>query len=150
MIRKAKITDAKDIYSLINTWAKKGHVLERPLNYIYENIRDFWIFEQQKKIIACCALHVIGWQDLGEVKSLIVDKEFHNQGFGAKLVNRCVEEAKSLGLKKVFALTFVPQFFKKVGFCKIEMKELPHKIWSDCVNCVYFPNCRETAVIRTI
>lgn len=150
MIRKAKITDAKDIYSLINTWAKKGHVLERPLNYIYENIRDFWLLEQQKKIIACCALHVIGWQDLGEVKSLIVDKKFHNKGFGAKLVGQCIREAKNLGLKKVFALTFVPQFFKKVGFREIEMKELPHKIWSDCVNCVYFPNCRETAVIRII
>jgi len=150
MLRKAKITDAKAIHSLINTWAKKGLVLERPLNYIYENIRDFWLEERGKKIIACCALHIIGWQDLGEIKSLIVDKKFQQHGIGAKLVHRCVEEAKNMGLKKVFALTFVPQFFRKVGFQETEMKELPQKIWSDCVNCIYFPNCRETAVIRII
>jgi amino-acid N-acetyltransferase len=91
-------------------------------------------------------LHAIGWQDLGEIKSLVVEKKFQNQKIGSSLVKKCLDEAKELGVKKVFALTFVPHFFKKLGFKEIEMKQLPTKIWSDCVNCVYFPNCKEKAV----
>jgi amino-acid N-acetyltransferase len=150
MIRKAKITDTGLIHALINSWAKEGKVLERPLNYIYENIRDFWVYDNNKKIIGCCALHIIGWQDMAEIKSLVVAKKFQNKGIGSKLVARCIEEAKNLGIKKVFALTFVPQFFKKLRFREIEMKELPHKVWSDCINCIYFPDCKETAVTKVL
>jgi amino-acid N-acetyltransferase len=150
MVRKAKITDAKDIYALINSWAKKGKVLERPLSYIYEQIRDFWVYVHKKEIIGCCALHIVGWQELGEIKSLVVAKDFHNQGIGKMLVRRCLKEAKILGIKNIFALTFVSQFFKKLGFKAIDRQELPHKIWSDCVNCVFFPDCKEEAVILTI
>ncbi|MDP2924549.1 MAG: N-acetyltransferase [Candidatus Omnitrophota bacterium] len=150
MIRKAKITDTNDIHTLINSWAKQGKVLERPLNYIYENIRDFWVYEDKKKIVGCCALHIIGWQELAEIKSLVVAKKFQHKRIGSKLVAKCIKEAKSLAIKKVFALTFVPHFFKKIGFEAIDMKELPHKIWSDCVNCVYFPDCQEKAVIIKI
>ncbi len=147
MIRKAKLTDAKEIYALINSWSKKGKVLGRSLNYIYENIRDFWVYQEKKKIIGACALHAVGWQDLGEVKSLVVLPKFQHKKIGTKLVSRCIDEAKALGVKNVFALTFVPLFFKKLGFRQIDMKELPHKIWNDCVDCVYFPDCQEKAVI---
>ncbi|MDD4954709.1 MAG: N-acetyltransferase [Candidatus Omnitrophica bacterium] len=146
-IRKARITDAKEIYAIINSWSQEGKVLERSLNYIYENIRDFWIYETKNKIIGSCALHVVGWQDLGEVKSLVVLKNFQDKGIGTKLVSQCIKEAKSMGIKSVFALTFVPQFFKKLGFREIDRKNLPHKIWSDCVDCIYFPDCQEKAVI---
>lgn len=150
MIRKAKISDTGDIHALINSWAKQGKVLERPLNYIYENIRDFWVYENNKKISGCSALHIVGWQDMAEIKSLVVAQKLQGKGIGSDLVAKCIEEAKELGIKKVFALTFVGNFFKKLGFRKISMKELPHKIWSDCVNCVYFPNCKEEALILKI
>jgi len=146
-IRKARLIDAKEIYSLINSWSQEGKVLERSLNYIYENIRDFWVYEAKNKIIGSCALHVVGWQDLGEIKSLVVLKKFQDRGIGTKLVASCIKEAKSIGIKNVFALTFVPQFFKKLGFREIDRKNLPHKIWSDCVDCIYFPDCQEKAVI---
>lgn len=150
MMRKAKIADAKDIYNLIAYWAKRGALLERPLNYIYENIRDFWIYTHNRKIVGCCALHVVGWNDLGEIKSLAVEKKYSRRGIGKKLVRSSLEEAKKIGIKRIFALTFIPQFFYKQGFKKINRKELPHKIWSDCVNCVYFPDCKEEAVILHI
>ena len=146
MIRKAKITDASKIQSLINSWAKKGKLLERSLNYIYEHIRDFWILEDRGKIVGCCALGVVGWQNLGEIKSLVVAARYQNRGAGKKLVLKCIGEAKALGLKNIFALTFVPSFFKKMGFKEIDRNKLPHKIWSDCVNCVLFPDCKEEAV----
>ena len=110
MIRKAKLSDAKGIRSLINYWSKKGKVIDRSLNYVYENIRDFWVYEEKNKIIGCCALHVLGWQDLGEIKSLGVSKTAQKKGIGKKLVNKCLEEAKLLGVTNIFALTFVPSF----------------------------------------
>ena len=147
MIRKAKISDAKEIYSLIHFWAKKRKVLERSLNTIYENIRDFWIYENKGKIIGCCALHIVGWQDMAEIKSLVIAKNHQGKGIGAMLVKKCLDEAKTLEIKQIFALTFEPKFFKRLGFKTIDKNKLPHKIWSDCINCFYFPNCDEQAVI---
>lgn len=146
-MRKANIGDVNQIYSLINFWAKKGKLLERSLNYIYEHIRDFWVYCDGKKIVGCCALHIIGWQNLAEVKSLAVAKTYLDRGIGRKLVRQCLSEAKQLGLENIFALTFVDGFFKKLGFKPIDKKDLPHKIWSDCINCILFPNCDEKAVI---
>jgi amino-acid N-acetyltransferase len=150
MIRKATIADAKNIYTLIQSCAKKGKILERSLNNIYENIRDFWIYENKTKIVACCALSVVGWQDLGEIRSLVVAPKFRSKKVGTNLVKRCVEEARSLGIRRIFALTFIPSFFKGLGFKTIDKKDLPHKIWSDCINCVYFPDCEEQAMILAI
>lgn len=150
MIRKAKLADCKEINSLISLWAKKGRVLERSLNSIYENIRDFWIYVENDKIVGCCALSVVGWQNLGEVRSLVVTNKVLRQGIGTKLVKSCVEEAKTLGIKKIFALTFVPDFFKKLNFKSIDRKKLPHKIWNACINCIHFPECNEEAVILRI
>ncbi len=146
MIHKAKISDASQIHQLINSWAKRGKVMERSLNYIYENIRDFWVYTQDMEIIACCAFSVVGWQDLGEIKSLVVAKKFQHRNIGKKLVKKCIGEAVGLGVKNIFALTFIPLFFNKLGFKKIDKKELPHKIWSDCINCADFPDCCEEAV----
>ena len=121
--------------------------MERSLNYIYEHIRDFWVYTQGKQIVGCCALSMVGWQDLGEVKSLAIAKGFQGRGIGKKLVLECISEARRLGISNIFALTFVPKFFKKIGFKKISRKKLPHKIWSDCIHCMDFPNCSEEAVI---
>jgi len=147
MIRKARISDAKAIHRLIRAWASRGRLLERPLNDIFENIRDFWVCLQGSRVVACCALHVVGWQKLGEIKSLAIAEKHQGKGIGRELVKRCVAEAASLGISNIFALTFVPAFFKKIGFKKISRKELPHKIWSDCLNCTYFPDCKEEAVM---
>ncbi|MDD5067860.1 MAG: GNAT family N-acetyltransferase, partial [bacterium] len=60
------------------------------------------------------------------------------------------EEAAILGVRNVFALTYVDKFFIRLGFRRIDKKTLPHKIWSDCMDCVYFPNCKEIAVIKRL
>ncbi|MBN2483358.1 MAG: N-acetyltransferase [Candidatus Omnitrophica bacterium] len=151
MLRKATLKDAKKIQKLIHFWAKKGRVLNRPLNYIYENIRDFWIYQENRKVLGVCALHVVGWDDLAEVKSLVVDEGAHKRGVGRKLVAACIKEAAQLGVKNLFALTYVEVFFKKMGFKKISKSKLPHKIWNECINCVDFPNqCSEIALLLKI
>ncbi len=147
MIRKIKISEALEVQKLIGTAVKKNKVLERSLNYIYENIRDFWVYVEDKKIVGCCGLHVVGWQSLAEIKSLVVDKSFRKKGIGTELVKRAIREARGLGIKKVFALTFSPLFFTKQGFSLIDKNSLPHKIWTECVECRYFPDCKEEAVL---
>jgi amino-acid N-acetyltransferase len=147
MVRKAQVKDAKKIQTIISFWARQGKVLERSLNYIYENIRDFWVYQQGKKVVGACALHIIGWHNLAEIKSLVLDKNYQRKGIGSELVSACIDEAKSLGVKYIFVLTFIGKFFKKFGFKKISKDKLPHKIWSECIHCVYFPKCKEEALI---
>ena len=149
MIRKAKISDIKQIQSLINNFAKKDLMLPRSLNELYENIRDFWVVEENKKVIGCCALH-ISWDDLVEVKSLAIAKNRQGRGIGKELVLVCLNEAIALGAKKVFALSYKPAFFQKLGFRKIKNSELPHKIWAECINCCKFPNCQEVALLKNL
>ena len=147
MIRKAKISDIRELHKLINFYAEQGEMLPRSLNELYENIRDFLVFEEKGEILGCCALHV-SWEDLGEIKSLAVKPGHTGKGIGRKLIEACLEETNELGIKKVFALTFKPEYFEKRGFRKIEKDELPHKIWSECINCPKFPNCEEVAMLR--
>ena len=149
MIRKAKIEDIKQIQSLINYYAKSDLMLARSLNELYENIRDFLVCEERNKVVGCLALH-ISWEDLAEIKSLAVDKRYHNHGVGRALLDASIEEARALGAKRLFALTYVPDFFKKAGFKKIAHNKLPHKIWAECINCPKFPDCQETALIKKI
>ncbi|MGI6295798.1 MAG: N-acetyltransferase [Armatimonadota bacterium] len=144
-IRRAKATDAKNIQKLINTFAAKDEMLPRSLNSIYENIRDFLVIEENSGVVGCCALHVT-WGDLAEIRSLAVDETTQGRGYGRLLVERCLDDARELGLPKVFALTYVPDFFEKLGFSRISKSELPHKIWSECINCPKFPDCGEEAV----
>jgi len=145
MIRKATIDDIKDI----NFYAKEDRMLPRSLNELYENIRDFFVYEEAGKILGCCALH-IAWESLAEVKSLAVDESKQKKGIGSMLVKQAMEDAKKLKVKKVFALTYVPIFFEKLGFKRIEHAELPHKIWSECIKCVKFPDCAENALALDI
>lgn len=149
MIRKAKIKDIKQIQDLINYFAKQDLMLPRSLNELYETLRDFWVVEENKKIVACCALH-ISWDDLSEIKSLAVAKKNQGKGLGNELVSACLLEARQLGAKKIFVLTYKPDFFKKFGFKKIKHANLPHKIWAECINCCKFPNCQEVALLKKL
>jgi amino-acid N-acetyltransferase len=149
MIRRATIKDVKNIQKLINFYAKKDEMLPRSLNELYENIRDFFIFEHNGKVAGCSALHIC-WEDLGEIKSLAVAKSWQGRGVGKKLLTACLEDAKRLRLKKIFALTYRPTYFRMFGFKEIDKANLPHKIWIDCVKCVKFPDCDEIALIKEI
>ena len=149
VLRKAKPKDAVKIHELVNEYAKEGLLLPLSLNKLYDNIRDFWIYEEGGEIVGCAALHIV-WEDLAEIRSLAVKREHHKKGVGKKLVLRCLEEAKEYDLKRVFVLTYQVEFFKKLGFRELDKRLLPHKVWSDCINCPKFPTCDETAMIREL
>jgi amino-acid N-acetyltransferase len=145
-IRKAAVSDIKLIHKLVNEFAKKEEMLPRSLNELYEGVRDFFVCEQNGIITGICALRIL-WEDLAEVRSLAVKEEYRQRGIGSDLVKKCLKEARHLGLKRVFALTYHPEFFKKIGFEDIDKAKLPQKIWGDCIKCPKFPECDEHAVI---
>ncbi len=148
-IRKARIDDVKEIHRLINCYAEKGEMLPRAFHELYEFLRDFYVMVRREKVVGCCALH-ISWQEMGEIRSLAVAPEYLNKGIGQSLLEKCLREARDLGLPQVFALTYKPDFFKKRGFMEIEKEKLPHKVWSDCIRCPKFPDCDEVALVMQL
>ncbi|MDP2644084.1 MAG: N-acetyltransferase [Desulfobacterales bacterium] len=150
MIEKAKIKDVRAIYELLQEYGKKGDLLARPLSELYDHLRDFSVFlDGQERVLGCCALQFC-WKDLAEIRSLAVHPEHIKQTIGEKLVNAALAEAGTFSIKKVFTLTYRPDFFKKYGFLPIDRSQLPLKIWAGCFTCVKFPGCDETAMIKEL
>jgi len=147
--RNAAVKDVEAIYSLISHSAQFDKMRFRSKAYIFDNLQMYSVAEADEKVVGCCALAVI-WADLAEIKSLAVDEEYQNKGIGKVLVEKAVEQARNLGVKKVFALTLVPEFFEKHGFTIVEKKTLPMKVWSDCAKCTKQENCDETAVEKNL
>ena len=149
MIRKAILQDARQIHRLLLNYAKDGLVLSRSLMEIFEAIRDFYVFVEGDRVVGAAALNIC-WEDLAEVRSLVVDASFAGRGIGKHLVEACLSEARTLGIGRVFALTYQQAFFEKLGFSVIEKSELPQKIWGDCIKCAKFPECDEIALSRSL
>ena len=149
IIRKAKISDIGTIFELVNDFAKQGLMLPKSQIDLYESIRDFFVVEIDNKVVACGALKVF-LDDLAEVRSLATNKDFQKMGLGKMITQKLLDDAKELGIKKVFTLSYQVDFFKKQGFTLIKKEELPQKIWRDCYKCPKFPNCDENALIIEI
>ncbi len=149
MIRTANVEDVKEIYNMLKYYSEKGLLLLRTLSNIYDNIRDFKLFEDNGNIVGIAAMHIC-WEDFGEIRSLCVKEEHMKRGIGRMIVDECLKDARTLHLKKVFALTYQVEFFQKLGFYKLNKKILPRKVWAECVNCPKFPNCDEVAMMKEL
>jgi amino-acid N-acetyltransferase len=149
VIEKAGMADALQIHELINEFASRGDMLPRTVAEVYETLRDFFVVRDGHRVLACVALHIL-WEDLAEVRSLSVKEDEQAQGLGALLVQACLEEARDLGLRTVFALTYRPGFFEKLGFRQADVMTLPRKVWNECYRCPKFPNCDEIAMVLDV
>ncbi len=145
-IRAAAIADVPTIHHLLEIYASKGNLLPRTLGELYRHLRDFFVIELDAKVVAIGALEIFT-EDLGEVRSLVVDEAYERRGLGRLLVQRVVAEARAIGLRRVMALTYVPDFFHKLGFKTVSMGTLPEKVWTVCVKCYKYNNCDEVAVL---
>jgi amino-acid N-acetyltransferase len=150
MIRKAVVADVPEIKKLIEPFVKDGLILPKSLHSLYTTIRDFWLMTDETGLFIGCSAVQVSWDDIGEIRTLAVRKDMQGKGHGLELVRTCIKEAKELGLKKVFTLTYKEGFFKKAGFKHVDKSKLPNKIWADCIHCPHFPDCNETAMIYTI
>jgi amino-acid N-acetyltransferase len=145
-VDRARVSDANSLHRLISHFADKGEVLPRALSEIYEGIRDYFVVRRRGRVIACAALQVT-WADLAEIRSLAVDEKEQNHRIGSVLVKACLNDAKELGIPRVFCLVRKPAFLEKHGFRLIDKKELPQKVWAECYRCPKFPDCDEVALI---
>lgn len=153
MIRNARMGDIKKIYDLLQYFADKDLLLGRSLSSLYDQLRDFSVYVEkvednpdQEKLVGVCAMHIC-WDNLAEIRSLAVTEQYQGKGVGRQLVDKALSEADSYGITKVFTLTYQPEFFRKFGFEDIDKSELPHKVWSDCIQCSKFPDCNEEALV---
>ena len=154
LIRDARMGDVKNIYNLLQHFAAQDLLLGRSLSALYDQVRDFKVAvvnEEEgfgeERLAGACALHIC-WEDLAEIRSLAITEEFQGLGIGRQLVEVCWQEAIHFGINRVFTLTYQPDFFRRLGFEDIDKSELPHKVWSDCIQCSKFPDCNEEALIR--
>ena len=141
----ATVQDAAGIHKLVNYWAAEGQMLPRTLAETYENLRDFFVIRQGDQVIACAALHIM-WADMAELKSLAVDPDIQSRGHGSALVAACVEEGRRLGMQRLFALSYRPGFFERLGWKQADVMNLPRKVWNECYRCPKFPGCDEIAL----
>ena len=118
VVRRARTSDVPAIKQLVDTYAGKI-LLEKNLVTLYEAVQEFWVAELDSKVVGCGALHVL-WSDLGEVRTVAVDPAATGNGVGHAIVDRLLEVARELQLKRLFVLTFETEFFGRHGFTEIE------------------------------
>ena len=149
-LRKALTTDIKDIHALLLAAASSGQLLPRSLSDLYGHTRDFYVLHNPAgELVGCCALSLI-WEDLAEIRSLFVHEDLRDKGYGRILVEACLDDARSLGIHRVFTLTYKTGFFAKLDFGIVGKDVLPQKIWADCIHCPKFPDCDEIAMQRSV
>ncbi len=149
LIRPATIHDVQRIADIINNHAELGRMLFKSYAQLYEDLRDFAVYERDGQAVGCVALSVI-WADLAEVRSLAVDEALRGQGIGRRLVEWTVSEARRLQIRRLMSLTYEPEFFGKLDFEVVAKETLPLKVWSDCVRCPKREGCDEIAMVRTL
>ncbi len=148
-VRKASMADISALLALINEFAAKGIMLPRTEFEMSENIRDFTVTFSGAQMVGCGALHFYSATS-AEVRSLAVHESAHGRGVGRMVVETLEIEARQFGLKSLFAFTYVPGFFRKLGFREVERGELPLKAWKDCLRCPKFQCCDEIAMLKSI
>jgi amino-acid N-acetyltransferase len=160
VIQKAQIRDVEEILELVNGFASSNLMLPRGPQYLYENIRDFAIAtdtsvpvytmtesrEVLNQIVACGSLHVL-WEDIAEVRALAIHPDYQHLGLGSRIVEFMEEEARKIGIHRLFTFTMTEGFFTALGFHKINRKDLPPKVWGECSRCPKYFQCDEVGMV---
>jgi amino-acid N-acetyltransferase len=120
VIRPATTADIRPIRALIEPLVHRRILLGKELVMLFEAVQEFVVAEAPDGyIVGCGALHVF-WEDLGEVRTLAVDPDWQHKGVGQEIVQLLEERARSLGLRRLFCLTFEEEFFSALGFSVVE------------------------------
>lgn len=154
-VRPARAEDVASIFENIGYWAGQGKMLVRPMQNIFENLRDFFVAETvapdgTATFAGNGALHIL-WGDIAEVRGLAVAPNVQAQGVGGALVEACEAEARRIGIPTLFAWTYSVGFFEKCGFTLIDKtKDLHPRVWSECLRCPFFVGCNENGMVKRL
>lgn len=146
VIRKAKLKDVPRLVEIINDFANRRLLLPRTPSDLCERIREVTVAEEEGTIVGCGALHFYS-SEIAEIRSLAVLPTTQRKGLGRKLTEYLLEEAAEQELKRVFALTLVPEYFERLGFAEVSREALPMKVWRDCIHCEKYFQCDEKTVV---
>jgi amino-acid N-acetyltransferase len=118
-IRPAKTSDIKGIRALIDTYAIGGRLLTKETVTLYESVQEFTVAIENNEVVGCGALHVL-WEDLAEVRTVAVVERLRGTGVGHQIMQAIEDRARSVGVKRIFCLTFETEFFGRHGFEEIQ------------------------------
>ena len=149
VIRSARLPDVPALLRVINAYAAEGVMLPRTEFELAENIRDFVMASVGGQVAGCGALHFYTPRS-AEIRSLAVSPVFKSAGIGRQIVETLEVEARAHDLHSLFAFTYVPGFFVKLGFHQVDRGELPLKAWKDCLRCPKFQACDEIAMLKQL
>lgn len=128
VIRPAKTTDVRAIRDLIDVYSVDGSLLSKATVTIFEQLQEFVVAEIDGTVIGCGALHVM-WEDLAEVRTLAVRPDQARHGIGSQVLEQLLTNARELGIKRVFCLTFMKEFFGRHGFVEIDDTPVGHEVY---------------------
>ena len=128
-VRRARVADVRKIKALVDSDAGRV-LLEKELVTLYEDMQEFWVAERDGEVLGCGALHVL-WEDLAEIRTVVVDKRARGTGLGHALVGKLVSLARELGLLRIFVLTFETSFFAAHGFVEIEGTPVSQEVYEE-------------------
>lgn len=146
VLRRPRVSDVPAMAAIINGYAVQGQMLPKSQHKLYMFLRDFVVVMAGDQVVGCGALHLV-WEDLAEVRSLAVAPAWRGRGLGRMMIQQLLQDAREVGMSRVFALTYHKDLFAHLGFHEVPRESLPHKIWGDCLDCPKFTNCDETALM---
>jgi amino-acid N-acetyltransferase len=139
-VRRARTADVPGIRRLVDLYRMDRRLLDKPTVTLYEDVQEFWVAASERssgagdaagvtdQVVGCGALHVM-WEDLGEIRTLAVDAEWRGRKIGARIVSELLAQARALGLRRVFVLTFERAFFGRFGFVEIDGAPVPPAVY---------------------
>jgi amino-acid N-acetyltransferase len=129
IVRRARTGDVKAIRALVDAYTTDRRLLSKATVTLYESVQEFWVAVTEDGAIAGCgALHVM-WEDLAEIRTVAVDPSQRGQKIGHKIVTALLDQARALGVRRVFCLTFETRFFGSFGFTEIDGAPVPHSVY---------------------
>ena len=134
-IRPARTNDIKGIRQLIDSYAPQGRLLSKETVTLYESVQEFTVAVEGEQVVGCGALHVL-WEDLAEVRTVAVVENLRGKGVGHQILDSIIDRAQSLGVKRIFCLTFETKFFGSHGFEVIEGTPVEPEIYQELL-CSY-------------
>ena len=129
IVRRATTRDVAAIRALVDQYQGKVLLVKETVT-LYEDVQEFWVAIDGEQIVGCGALHIL-WEDLGEIRTVAVDREAKRQGIGGLIVNRLIEHGRDLGINRIFVLTFETSFFARHGFREIEGTPVTPEVYTE-------------------
>ena len=147
---KPNVAHIDAMQDIVSSEVENGNILDRRSDEMATTIRSYIAVKDKDNIVAFVALH-IHTKELAEIRSLVVDEKYRGKGIAKNLIQKSIDEAISLGLKKILVLTYKRELFESFDFQEISKEAIPEtKIWADCIKCKHFPVCNEISLIKEI